>query len=163
MAQADSSFDSKMLSELLDEIQTFRKFSDTLLSEQKTLIDGDIAALTALSKEKQSQIELLNRAADVRLKRLTAQGFSSDIKGMETWLTQSTSAIQDTWRTLLEVAAAARELNQANGVLIQTRMQHNQQALGALMTAANQAKLYGPDGQAHSPATGGTRGIIGKA
>ena len=163
MAQADSSLEGKILAGLLDETQAFRNFSDTLQTEQTTLIDGDIAALTALSTEKQNQVALLNRMADERLKRINALGFGSDVNGMESWIAQSTTAIQDAWRTLLEVAAAARQLNQANGALIQTRMQHNQQALGALLAAANQSKLYGPDGQAHPPASGGTRGIIGKA
>jgi flagellar biosynthesis protein FlgN len=47
----------------------------------------------------------------------------------------------------MELARRAHSLNQENGALIRTRMQHNQQALSVLLAAPDQAGLYGPDGQ----------------
>ena len=57
--------------------------------------------------------------------------------------------IAELWRQLLALAEKARELNQLNGNMIDTRLRNNQQALAILQAAANQSALYGPDGQTH--------------
>jgi flagellar biosynthesis/type III secretory pathway chaperone len=58
------------------------------------------------------------------------------------------------------MAEKARALNQTNGKLIATRLASNQQALATLMAAANQAALYGPDGQARPLGGGRSLGSV---
>jgi flagella synthesis protein FlgN len=80
---------------------------------------------------------------------------------MDAWLDKNASEIdRQAWSWLCELAAEARELNALNGKLIGLHMQHNQQALAALMAAADKATTYGPDGQQQSGV--GSR-ILGKA
>ena len=67
---------------------------------------------------------------------------------------------------MLTIAAEARQANKVNGDLIQSRLQNNKQALSALMSVADRASLYGPDGQRHGlfqAGSGPSSGIIGKA
>jgi flagella synthesis protein FlgN len=56
------------------------------------------------------------------------------------------------WQQLLDAATAARALNDSNGGLIGARLNHNQDALAALQSAARSLSTYGPDGQAQVPA-----------
>lgn len=65
---------------------------------------------------------------------------------MAAWL-GGEEAARDTWQALLALAARARALNETNGRLIAERLAHNRQALAVLLAAADQAALYGPDGQ----------------
>mgnify|MGYP000591356288 CR=1 FL=1 len=51
-------------------------------------------------------------------------------------------------RELMALAREAHDLNQGNGLLIRAQMKSSKQALAVLMSAAEQASTYGPDGQA---------------
>lgn len=109
---------------------TLEAFITVLRREQDALASGDIDALAPLIAEKNALAEKLNQ-------------FSAD-----------------TASQYRELVTAARTLNEANGKLIGLRMQHNQQALSALLEAADQATTYGPDGQQQAGL--GSR-ILGKA
>ena len=52
---------------------------------------------------------------------------------------------RDAWNSLMSLAGQAHEVNRANGELIQIRMQHNAQALEALLGSNASLALYGPD------------------
>lgn len=164
MTVADTA--NKRLQEcLLAELQALRDFCSTLEAEQNALSSGDINAITTLSQSKPDQVEKLNRLATDRIAQLSAIGFTGNQDGMRLWVEHAGKVAKEAWHELIDLAAAAQRINQLNGKLIQTHLQHNQQALSALLQAANQAGLYGPDGHARSVpesvATG--RGIIGKA
>lgn len=159
-----ASVDTLLLAGLQAETRALQEFKATLQAEQNALIGGDVAALTALSPSKLQQVENLNRLAAERLEHIAALGLSADRKGMEQWAAAAGTAADAAWRAMLAAAGAAHQANQMNGTLIQTRLQHNQQALTVLLAAANKANLYGPDGQPQGAAPGGqSRGIIGKA
>lgn len=164
MAQSGS-IDTLLLADLRAEEQAFRGFSITLHAEQQALIDGDIAALTAISASKLKQVELLNSLAAQRLERIASLGLTADRDGMEKWAAQAGIVAVEAWHAMLAVAGKAHQTNQINGTLIQNRLQSNKQMMSALLAASNQANLYGPDGQPQNspPAGGGSRGIIGKA
>lgn len=81
---------------------------------------------------------------------------------MESWIERHAgpgNAKRD-WQTLLSLAEKASALNRTNGKLIATRLAHNQQALSTLLAAANQAALYGPDGQARPVGGGRSLGSV---
>ena len=86
---------------------------------------------------------------------LAAAGLPADRPGMTAWLETRPAAekIRAAWQQVLTLAVEARELNRVNGELIKVRMQHNANALEALLGAARPLKLYGPDGQTtpHGP------------
>lgn len=140
-----------------EELAVLRNFVFVLQKEQQALIDGDLDRLMPLVEEKTKQSTRLARLAEQRNQLLNAAALPNDRAGMESWLAQQTSAAENAlsdWNSLLMLAAEARTLNESNGKLIATRLQHNQQALGILLSASSQAALYGPDGQTQTSGSG---------
>ncbi|WP_126444162.1 flagella synthesis protein FlgN [Sulfuricystis multivorans] len=110
--------------------ETLRVFIDLLRREQAALIKGDIEALAALIPEKSALAERLNGISPAEAEALRG------------------------------LATEARELNETNGKLIALHLQRNQQALNVLRAAADNATVYGRDGQ---PRQGGVSHSLGKA
>lgn len=133
-----------------------------LQQEQQALVAGDIDKLTPIVEEKTRLASSLNRFAEQRQRLISASGLPNDRSGVEAWLASQVLSPKDRadWRKLLALTGEAQTLNESNGKLIAMRMQHNQQSLNVLLSAANQATLYGPDGQ--TKPTGGGH-LFGKA
>ncbi|MEZ0238659.1 MAG: flagella synthesis protein FlgN [Methylophilaceae bacterium] len=136
-------------------------FINLLQQEQEALVAANVEKLQSLSELKQKHSELLNNLAQQRVATLERAGFKSDAAGVAAWLASQPASVKESWKKLLEGAQVAQQLNQTNGKLIQTHMQHNQQALSALMNAANRADVYGADGQPRT-GPGPSQRIIGK-
>ena len=141
---------------LHEEVALLRDFLALLQREQKTLMDGDIDRLSPLASEKSALFGRLAALGDTRNKALAALALAPDRVGVEAWLAAhpGEAASRKAWAELLALTLQARELNRVNGNLINTRLANNQQALTTLLAAANQAALYGPDGQT-TPIGGG--------
>lgn len=126
-------------------------FVTFLLEEQDALKVGDTAAIEALSKTKIGLIGELNVAGERRNRFLSHNGLGPDKIGVEAWMVlhPGDQAVQQQWGILKKTVGEAKELNLLNGQLIAMRMQHNQQALSALLSTSvtTQNNLYGPDGQ----------------
>ena len=137
-------------------------FIELLQQEQAALVAADVDKLQSLSELKQQLSDHLNTLAQQRVAQQERAGYSNDAAGTRAWLAAQGSSVVDAWNKLLAAAQTARDLNQTNGQLIQTHMQHNQQALAVLLGAANRLDVYGADGQPRSGPGGGQR-IIGKA
>ncbi|MDP2795675.1 MAG: flagellar protein FlgN [Sulfurisoma sp.] len=150
---------------LADELGAVREFVAILKEEQTTLVEGKADSIAALIEKKSG---LATRLTDCAKRREAAlAGFKLPVgrAGMDAWLAAppTDATAQRNWRELLPLAAEARSLNELNGKLIGTRLQHNQQALAALMGATEQAMMtYGPDGQTLAR-PGGTGRILGSA
>lgn len=144
------------------EIAGVEQFIILLKREQALLEKGETESLQALVNEKNAQANALTVFSQARANRLAALGLPADATGQETWLDRLGSADdRRNWQRLIELARTARELNAANGRQIGLHLQHNQQALAALMAAADQASTYGPDGQQQAAGIGGRS--LGKA
>ena len=137
------------------------QFIELLRQEQETLVKADVETLLAISKNKFRLSEQLNALALERIALLQRAGFGTDAAGAKNWLAGQPQGVAKAWEKLLESAQTAQRLNQTNGKLIQTHLQHNQQALTTLINAANNGSIYGADGQ---PRAGGitTPRSIGK-
>ena len=147
---------------LNEEVARLRDFLVLLDKEQKALVSGDVEQLVALAADKTGLFGQLSKLGEARGKALAAAGLTADRPGMESWLErrpEPDNARRD-WLELLTLADKARAQNQTNGELIATRLANNQQALATLMAAANQAALYGPDGQAHPLGGGRSLGSV---
>lgn len=141
---------------IAEEVAQLRSFLVLLEQEQQALAGGDVERLLPLVEDKNRLFGRLAELGAARGRTLAAGGFSADRQGMDGWLArhpEETDA-RRAWQELLTLAERARFLNETNGRLIAARLADNQQALSALMAAANQASLYGPDGQAR-PLGGG--------
>jgi flagella synthesis protein FlgN len=134
---------------LNEETHALRAFVGLLEDEQRALFDGNADQLLVIAEEKNRASSQLSRLGLSRAHWLSARGFGSGRAAVTTWLNQLAhdSTQRAAWRQLLELASRAHALNQENGALIHSRMQHNQQALAVLLSASGQAMLYGPDGQ----------------
>ncbi|MEZ5616479.1 MAG: flagellar protein FlgN [Rhodocyclaceae bacterium] len=147
---------------LLEEVAQLRGFLALLEQEQLALAAGDVERVLPLAEEKNGLFGRLAQLGDARGKALAALGLSPDRQGIEGWLARhpEQAGARREWQELLLLAAQAHALNQTNGKLIAERLAHNQQALSTLMAAANQAALYGPDGQARPVGSGRSLGSV---
>ncbi len=149
----NATLDARIARCIEDELATLKQFLDVLQGEQHALTEGDVDRLMPLITDKTRLAGLLAQITDQRGELLITAGLSPDRDGLERWFdqylpsTELAQSLRADWVNLLELAGKARALNETNGNLIATRLQHNQQALNALLAAANQAALYGPDGQ----------------
>lgn len=146
---------------LQQEQAALKGFIALLQQEQAALVAANVEQLESLSELKQKHSEQLNSIAQQRVAMLERSGFKPDAAGVKAWLAGQPASMTESWKKLLESAQIAQRLNQINGQLIQTHMQHNQLALATLMNAANRADVYGADGQPRT-GTGPTQRIIGK-
>jgi flagella synthesis protein FlgN len=139
---------------LHEENRTARMLLDILKKEQAQLVAADIAALTALTEEKTQLVVRMAELAAERHTALATAGYAATEEGMQAWLdsVQPPTARQS-WKELLEVARAAKEINRSNGLLIGRHLTRNQSALNVFKGGQQGQALYGPDGQSSvSPA-----------
>jgi flagella synthesis protein FlgN len=131
-----------------EELAVVRTFVGILEREQRLLIDGDVDGLPALLHDKNELAARLAAIAEQRRLTLAREGLSADRSGVATWFAAhpDDEGGRVAWAELLPLATQARDLNQLNGDLIQLRLQHNQQAINALVGSSGAGGLYGPDG-----------------
>ncbi|HEX8988940.1 MAG TPA: flagellar protein FlgN [Rhodocyclaceae bacterium] len=134
---------------LARETREVEAFVELLREEQKLLAaSGNADALLRIAERKSQFAVQLRAIADQRERHLASRGYGSGRSGMEACLAAPESAgLRDPWQRLLAAAKEAHVLNETNGKLIAVHWQHNQKALAALMSAADGAMVYGPDGQ----------------
>jgi flagellar biosynthesis protein FlgN len=153
---------ARFVADLHAEAQAFSAFLELLRTEQAALEARDVDAVLQLAQTKAERVGVLNDLARRRGNYLTGQSFTPDRNGMAQWLLAyagpDQASLTGVWQALLATAGAAQAVNRENGLLIETRLQHNQRLLGAL-ASGNQPSLYGPDGQTR---IGGTGRDLGK-
>lgn len=110
------------------------------------MVNADANRLALITADKIKQAEVLNGLARVRVAALEKLGVQSDRANVEVWLKSQSNEMAIAWNDLLDAAKTAQQLNQSNGLLIESQLRNNQQALNTLIGAANQAAVYGPDG-----------------
>lgn len=146
------------------ELEAFEEFLGILQIEAETLQSRSVDALPELTQLKSEQVAHLSQLALERSHLLKNQGFSPDAYGMSHWLYYydfPEKTLTNYWRTIVELARQAHDLNQKNGALIELKLMYNQQALNILQSAATQLSVYDKGGQAHSTSLG--KRELGKA
>ena len=130
------------------ELDAIRAFNEILQKEQRTLVSGDIEDLDFLASEKERLIEQLSNLNQQRNQFLSSHGLLTDADGMKKLFSidDSYSESNTIWHELLELVTVTSQLNDTNGTLINTRLQHTQRSLTALQSAAGNISLYGPKG-----------------
>jgi len=135
---------------LQDEQVALVDFTGLLQAEQDALVQGDADRLAELAADKAAKIELLTHLGELRSRHLAAQNLSASAEGMLSWLNRNpgfAAAVRKIWRELLARAETARQINQSNGLLIESRLQQNRLKLAVLQTAAAADGVYRSDGQ----------------
>lgn len=141
-----------------EESRVVEEFLHVLRQEQEALIAGQIDLILPLVGGKEAYCQRLDRFARQRLVLLSGSGLAAGAT-LNNWLAAQDQRVKDAWQHLLKLAEEAKNLNRQNGQLISSRMQSNSQALNVLLSAADRASLYGPDGQ---PRTGMGGRMLGK-
>jgi flagella synthesis protein FlgN len=140
---------------LAQELASAQALLDCLQQEQAHLIQADIAALADCATRKNSLVEQMSALAKTRVQALTRAGHPATEAGMLAWLAGQPALLQDDWRALLGLAAAGKELNRTNGLLIHQHLNRNQGGLQALR-GGGQPAVYGRDGQQNVRTSGRT-------
>ncbi len=130
------------------ELRALESFVVLLQREQSLLSAGDTEAVTTLAAEKSRAAGELGQLAASRDSHLVRMQLPAGRSGMDNWTASDagTASLQD-WKQLLQLAAEARTLNEANGQLIALHLKHYQQGISVLMAAVDRTATYGPDGQ----------------
>lgn len=143
------------------EREALKAFVTLLETEQQALVSGNNDQLLELAESKVVATQELNKLASMRSESFRALGGKIELGSMTAWLRANAVNSLTVWNDILKLAEQAQQLNSTSGVLIQTRLRHNQQALMALQNAAYSANgLYGPDGQHNLSASGRVLGSV---
>jgi flagellar biosynthesis protein FlgN len=156
MLNATADGDS-LLAELAAETTIVSRFLALLKVEQRALKEGYVDSLQQLAQEKSTLVtELRGRQA-----KRERDATSANSAAIGAWIARRGGmAATRRWLALLDLAREARRLNHLNGILIDTLMRNNRQALNVLQTAAQRATLYGPDGLSQSYTGGRVLGAV---
>ena len=134
---------------LQGESDALRAFVALLLEEQQALVRGDLERLASFAAPKSQTLLELTRRGDERIKLLRAHGLTIDGAGMTRLLAEpaiGTPEVVAGWDDLLELTRTAHQINETNGTLINARLRGTQQALNALLSAAQIPGTYTADG-----------------
>ncbi len=146
---------ANLLAALKEEQASLQSFVELLRQEQKMLTEGSIDGLLELAEKKSNHALKIYKVAEARHRLL--QGLVSELtaQNIQNWLEKNSRESLGLWQSIRILGDQAQELNRINGELIQAKLRHNQQLLGALSRAVNQASLYGPNGQTSFPGGSG--------
>lgn len=133
------------------EIQSLQQFLDLLQQEQNTLARGSRDQIGAQLEEKARLLQDLTRYTRQRDALLKADRCPATREGMDTWIARAGESargeVAALWQTVLKLAQRALQLNQTNGILIESGLRANQGAIGVLCAALNLGQVYGHDGR----------------
>lgn len=148
-------------SRLQTERDALKEFVTLLETEQQALLSGNTEQLLTLADNKILAAQGLSKLAKMRNDGLLALGGKVEAGGMTAWLSGNAANSLPVWQDILQLGEQAQQMNRTNGLLIQTKLRHNQQALMVLQSAAHSTSgLYGPDGQPNLAASGRRLGSV---
>jgi flagella synthesis protein FlgN len=133
---------------LKHEADLVTRFRDTLLCEQEILRSGKTDGLAEINADKLSLAESLNVANAERSRNLLS--IDGTYVDMQDWFSNHPMERESAslWKKLLELAREAREINEANGSLINSLHQKTSDALTILTLGQGELSIYSCNGQA---------------
>jgi len=147
---------AELLSKLNEERAALHAFVVLLEKEQEVLLSTDIDPLLTFADTKTKSAQKL---AEMGVSRRQLMAPNPNKLDTSAWIKQYAPTCSSIWDDVRELAARAHHLNHTNGEVIQLKLRSNQQALNALLGAAqNTTALYGRDGQPSLPVSGRTLG-----
>ena len=151
---------ARLLSCMQQELDLVQEFIGVLKAEEAALMDlGNGAALSDSTTSKNLCADKLAAIGAERGKLLASLGYSADKAGLDAAARKHPS-LRGTWDELHGKARQASELNAANGVMIDTFLAHNQQAMAALKAMAGIGDLYDASGRSKPVGPAGQKRAI---
>ena len=143
---------SFLLLQLQQERQTLDELLSLIVDEQRLLMHNQINDIQVILEKKSRHIAQLAQLTQQRYQLLSQQGYPANETGMQLLLEQQSDAIViDAWQQLLDRVLHAKQLNHTNGLIINTQLNRNRNALNVLAGAGVLDNLYGANGQTHLP------------
>ena len=145
--------------QLAESLGQLDHFVRLLEREQVLLGQVEVEALLDLAEQKTAAVRQLQAGENTRAQTLQRHGIDATPKGIAAFVADQPEAVRNLWQRYLVLAARAKQLNAENGILIQTQLRHNQQALSVLMNASGPT-LYDADGMTASKPGGRLFGSV---
>ncbi|MCG5513580.1 flagella synthesis protein FlgN [Ectothiorhodospira shaposhnikovii] len=131
--------------------------------EGQALSTRDLETLNLAIAQKQQQVERLEQLTRDQGALLKREGYENNAQGMARCLRDwdAEGVLAPIWDRLVDLMTRCRQLNLANGGVVETKRRHVEQALHILRGEDPRTELYGPRGQPTS--AGGKSRTITKA
>ena len=131
-----------------EESSGLAQLMDLLEHEHGLLVAGDAVALGTAIAERQRCVTRIARVDDERRALCRAGNYSLDAKGLESLLRWCDPAgtLASRWADCAAAAARCRMLNDRNGALVGTQLQHVRARLGTLIQAGRETLTYRRNG-----------------
>jgi len=122
--------------------------SELLEREHGLLAAGDVTGLTAAINERQRCVGGIARVDEERRSICRALNYSLDAKGLEALLRwcDPQGTLSSRWADCAAAAARCRVLNDRNGAMVSTQLQHVRARLGALLQNTRESLTYRRNG-----------------
>jgi flagellar biosynthesis/type III secretory pathway chaperone len=136
---------SKLISE---ESSGLTQLGDLLEHEHGLLAAGDVANLETAINERQRCVGRISRLDDERRALCRALNVSLDAQGLEKLLRwcDPQGTLSTRWGECAQAAIRCRVLNDRNGALVSTQLQHVRARLNTLLQSTRETLTYGRKG-----------------
>lgn len=139
------------------ETDLVQAFIAVLEAEAQALTEADTSdALSDSTENKNRYADQLVLVADERQLLLAHLGYSEDKAGLDAAVNDHPD-LRAPYQTLIEKVEIASDLNAANGRIIDTFLEHNQQTLDTLRSLTGTGNLYDANGRTNRGGKGGIR------
>jgi flagellar biosynthesis/type III secretory pathway chaperone len=137
------------MSRLIAEESTgLAQLSELLEREHGLLAAGDVTGLTAAINERQRCVGRIARIDEERRAICRTLKYSLDAKGLEALLRwcDPQGTLSSRWAECAAAATRCRVLNDRNGAMVTSQLQHVRARLGALLQNTRETLTYGRNG-----------------
>jgi len=133
---------------IAEESTGLAQLSELLEREHKLLAAGDVAGLTVAINERQRCVVRITRIDEERRGICRALSYPLDAQGLEALLRwcDPKGTLTSRWSECAAAATRCRMLNDRNGALVATQLQHVRARLGALLQNTRDTLTYRRNG-----------------
>lgn len=127
------------------------QMADLLIEESQSLQTRDVESILSVASRKRNLADSLNELTARQRSLLEGLGFTADRSGMEDFLSQPGSEVDDEslrekWQALLKITAECRYQNEVNGTYVGLLERYVEASLDLIAGSPSQTETYNPKG-----------------